>query len=203
MPIFADIAKRVVGILFKPGSEWPMVAEESGAQGSFALINAAVFLTLPPLLLIVLGLIGIGFSKASAATVLTIGFAGLIATALLVLLLGAIARWAARSLDAPTDYATSFSFTIHATTPIWRGATLGNIVDPLQRPLAVLAFVWAIVLVAKGATAMLGIAREKRGLFTYTFAFSQLVLWLLLGAVRGIALAALGGDVAAQLTRTR
>ena len=123
---------------------------------------------------------------------------------LLVLLLAAIARWAARSLDAPIDYATSFSFTIHATTPIWIGAALGNIVDPLQRPLAVLAFVWAIVLVAKGATAMLGIAREKRGLFTYAFAFSHLVLWLLvLGAMMGIALAALGGDLAAQLTRTR
>lgn len=202
--MFADIAKRVVGILFKPGSEWPVVAEESGTQGSFAPIYAAVLLTLPPLVLIVLGLMGVGFSNASAASVLTIGIAGLIATAVLVVLLAVIVRWVARSLDVPIDYASAFSFTIHATTPIWIGAAIGNLVDPLQRPLAVFAFIWAIVLVAKGATAMLGIAHEKRGLFTYTVALSQIILWLLvLGVVTGVALAALGGDVAAQLTRTR
>ena len=202
--MLAAIAKRIVGILFRPGVEWPIVAEEAGSNRGFLVTYAASLLTLPALILVVLGLFGIGFRNASPDTVLTIGGAGLIATACLVLLLALIVRWVARAFDVPIDYARAFSFTIHATTPLWIGATIGNLIDPVQRLLALVAFVWAIVLVAKGATAMLGMAREKRGVFAYTVALSLLMLWLIvLAVVLGVAAASLGADVASQWARTR
>lgn len=202
--MFAAIARRVAGILIRPDAEWVRVAEEAGTARSIALGYAAVLLTLPPAILIVLGLVGIGFTNASAATVFTVGLAGLIGTVALVILLALIVRWVAGAFDVAIDHGRAFSFTIHATTPLWIGAAIGNLIDPLQRLLAVVAFVWTVVLIAKGATAMLGIARQKRGVFTYTVALSQLVLWLLvLSAVLGVALAAVGGDVAAQLSGPR
>lgn len=202
--MFAAIAKRVFGILTRPGTEWPVIAGESVGRNGFILAYAAVLLTIPPLVLVALGVVGIGFANASAATVLTIGVTGLLATMSLVLLLAVIVRWVARALDVAMDYGHAFSFTIHATTPMWISAAIGNMIDPIQRLLAVVAFGWAIVLIAKGATAMLGIAREKRGVFTYTIALSLILLWLIvLGAVLGVVFAVLGGDVAGQFARAR
>lgn len=169
---------RAGGILVRSESEWDAIASSNGPP-AVTCIYAAMMLAVPPTILVAMGMAGITLKYAPSDTIVSVGLAGLAATSVLVLALGGVIRWVVSSFDGATTYGRALVFTVYATTPMWLGGAIGNLFVPVQRAAAVIGFVWAIVLIMKGAVPMFGMPKSKRSVFAYTTALSLVVLWLI------------------------
>lgn len=173
-----SMVTRAGSILVTPGREWQAIAAHPPAAAHTALY-AAIMLVLPPLILVAMGLAGITFKYATTQVVFSVGLAGLIATTMLVFALSAIVRWVVPAFDGSTSFGRALAFVIFATTPMWLAAAIGNLFVPIQPLAALIGFVWAIVLIVKGAGPMFAIADHKRGVFAFTVTLSLVVFWLI------------------------
>jgi len=150
-----NLQTRVVNILTKPASEWPVIAAEpsdvSGLYRNYIAMLAAI-----PAVCTFLGLtvIGVPFSAALVA-----GIMSYVSTLASVYIAALIIEKLAPNFDSSGDTAQALKLVAYASTPVWIAGVLHLV--PLLGILTILALLYAIYLFYLGVAPVMKTPHDK------------------------------------------
>jgi Yip1 domain len=156
-----NLQTRVVNILTKPASEWPVIAAEpSDVSGLYR--NYIVMLAAIPAVCTFLGLMVIGvpfFGSYGFSAALVAGIMSYVSTLASVYIAALIIEKLAPNFDSSGDTAQALKLVAYASTPVWIAGVLHLV--PLLGILTILALLYAIYLFYLGVAPVMKTPHDK------------------------------------------
>ena len=156
-----NLQTRVVNILTKPASEWPVIAAEpSDVNGLYR--NYIVMLAAIPAVCTFLGLMVIGvpfFGSYGFSAALVAGIMSYVSTLASVYIAALIIEKLAPNFDSTGDTAQALKLVAYASTPVWIAGVLHLV--PLLGILTILALLYAIYLFYLGVAPVMKTPNDK------------------------------------------
>jgi Yip1 domain len=156
-----NLQTRVVNILTKPASEWPVIAAEpsdvSGLYKNYIVLLAAI-----PAVCTFLGLTVIGvpfFGSYGFSAALVAGIMSYVSTLASVYIAALIIEKLAPNFDSHGDTAQALKLVAYASTPVWIAGVLHLV--PLLGILTILAVLYAIYLFYLGVGPVMKTPQDK------------------------------------------
>jgi uncharacterized membrane protein required for colicin V production len=154
-----NLQTRVVNILTRPASEWPVIAAEpsdvAGLYKNYIALLAAIPAVCTFLGLMVFGFVGsVGFSAALVA-----GIMSYVSALASVYIAALIIEKLAPNFDSRGDTAEALKLVAYASTPVWIAGVLHLV--PLLGILGVLAALYAIYLFYLGVGPVMKTPQDK------------------------------------------
>ena len=156
-----NLQTRVVNILTKPASEWPVIAAEpSDVNGLYR--NYIVLLAAIPAVCTFLGLMVIGvpfFGSYGFSAALVAGIMSYVSTLASVYIAALIIEKLAPNFDSTGDTAQALKLVAYASTPVWIAGVLHLV--PLLGILTILALIYAIYIFYLGVAPVMKTPNDK------------------------------------------
>ncbi len=197
---FSKLVARVMAILTKPKTEWPVIAGETTSVGALYKNYIIWLAAIPPIFQFIKGsLIGYGAFGVHARTGIGAGIGRMILTWLIALavvyIVALIVNALAKTFDGQKNQVQALKAVAYSYTAAWV-AGIGAIIPWLGWLIAIAGGIYGIYLLYLGLPATMHCPKEKSGGYTAVTVIITIVLSWLLGLLIVGSIFASGGHAA-------
>ena len=176
-----NLISRVVGILFKPRYEWPIIAAEQMTVNAIYTRYAMILAAIPALSSLIYNIASAHHTVVGALVIFVVGYA---LTLFSVYIVANVIEGLAHNFRSERNVRQSHKLAVYAMTPAWIAGIL-NIVG--LDPFASLIGIYGFVLMYMGLEPLKQTPPDKRLMYTLSIVIVALLvnagIWALMGAV--------------------